>query len=236
VDSPAVARILAGARDAGGGYLPPEDVRAVLRAYGIPVVGSRLAASADEAVAAADAVGYPVVMKIVSADVLHKTDVGGVALGLRTPGEVRHAHEAMLASVRSALPNAAIDGVLVEQHVPGGRETIIGMTLDPAFGPVLMFGLGGIYVEALGDVVFRVQPVSDVDAHEMVGAIRGVKLLDGIRGEPPADRALLAEVIQRVSQLVGDHPDIVEMDINPFVAFEHGGIALDARIRVRAAH
>jgi acetate---CoA ligase (ADP-forming) len=116
--------------------------------------------------------------------------------------------------------------------VRGGRETIIGVSQDPSFGPVIMFGMGGIYVEALKDVAFRIQPVSDVDAREMVREIRGFRLLEGMRGEAPADIAAIEEAIQRVSQLVGDHPAIQEMDINPFVVLEQGGVVVDARIRV----
>jgi acetyltransferase len=173
-------------------------------------------------------------MKIVSPQIVHKTDVGGVALDLRTTEEVARAYDAMLARVRARQPDAEIEGVLLEQYVRGGRETIIGMSQDPSFGPVLMFGLGGIYVEALRDVAFRVHPVSDIDAREMVRAIRGIKLLEGVRGEPPADLSAVEDAIQRVSQLVGDYSEIVELDVNPFVLFERGGVAVDARIRVAA--
>jgi acyl-CoA synthetase (NDP forming) len=123
----------------------------------------------------------------------------------------------------------------VERYVSGGRETIIGASQDPSFGPVIMFGLGGIYVEAIQDVAFRVQPVSDIDAHEMVRSIRGVKLLTGTRGEAPSDMDAIEDAIQRVSQLVGDNPAIIEMDINPFLTLESGGIAVDARIRISGA-
>jgi acetate---CoA ligase (ADP-forming) len=214
------------------GYLPAAAVQSLLDAYGIPVIVSRRATTADEAVRAAEAIGFPVALKVVSADVIHKTEAGGVALDIRDADEVRAAFDRIAASVRKAMPDARIDGVLVEQFVRGGRELIIGMSQDPSFGPVLMFGLGGIYVEALRDVVFRVQPVSDVDTREMIESIRGVKLLHGVRGEPPSDLALIAEIMQRVSQLVGDYPRIREMDINPFVIFEHGGIAVDARVRI----
>ncbi len=228
-----IARIIAAQRSAGGGgYLSTDDARTVLRAAGIPVVESRLATSAEEAVAAATTLGLPVVLKVVSPDIVHKTDVGGVELDLRTTDDVRAAFDRIMQRVRSSAPDAVIEGVLVEQYVRGGRETIIGMSLDPGFGPVLMFGLGGIHVEALRDVVFRVHPLTDLDAREMTHQIRGVRLLDGIRGEPPADREMLAETIQRVSQLVGRHPEIVELDINPFVVFESGGTAVDARIRI----
>ena len=181
---------------------------------------------------AARELGLPVVLKIDSRDVIHKTDVGGVALDLRSEAEVRAAYDALIARVLAAQPDAHVDGVTVERYVRGGRETIIGMTQDSSFGPVLMFGLGGIYVEAVRDVTFRVQPVSDIDAHEMVRSIRGVRLLEGVRGEPPADMAAIEEAIQRVSQLVGTHAEILELDINPFVVFERGGVAVDARMRV----
>jgi len=234
VDRAEADRIVARQLAQGTGYLPGEDVLALLRAYGVPTLQSRVVQARADAVSAAAELGLPVVMKIVSPQVLHKTDVGGVALDLRTPEEVGRAFDEMLARVKARLPDAVIEGVTLEQYVRGGRETIIGMSQDPSFGPVLMFGLGGIYVEALRDVAFRIHPVSDVDAREMVRSIRGVKLLQGVRGEPPADLKAAEEAVQRVSQLVGDYPEIAELDINPFVVFEHGGVAVDARVRVTA--
>lgn len=231
-DRERVAGIIARARADGADFLERDDVLAILEAYGLPVLRSVRAATADEAAAAAREMGVPVVLKIDSPDVVHKTDVGGVALDIRTEDEVRNAFNTMVTRVREHLPDARIDGVVMERFVKGGRETIIGVSQDPSFGPVIMFGLGGIYVEALGDVTFRVQPVSDIDAHDMVRAIRGVKLLEGLRGEAPSDMAAIEEAIQRVSQLVGDHPEITEMDINPFVALEQGGVVVDARIRI----
>jgi acetate---CoA ligase (ADP-forming) len=229
-----IERARAGGADAAADFLERDDVLAILDAYGIPTVRSIAAADADAAAAAARELGLPVVLKIDSPDVVHKTDVGGVVLDIRSEDEVRTAFNVMVTRVGEQVPGAQIDGVIVEQFVRGGRETIIGVSQDPSFGPVLMFGLGGIYVEALQDVTFRVQPVSDIDAHEMVQSIRGVRLLQGMRGEPASDFAAIEETIQRVSQLVGDHPSIIEMDINPFVAFEDGGLALDARIRIAA--
>jgi acetyl coenzyme A synthetase (ADP forming)-like protein len=233
VDRAAAARALSGEQSAEG-YLSADNVQRLLAAYGIPVIATRRAATADEAAAAAEAIGFPVAVKVLSADIVHKTEIGGVVLDLRSPAEVRAAFADIVQRAREAVPGARIDGVLVEQFVKGGHELIIGMSHDASFGPILMFGLGGIYVEALRDVTFRVQPVSDVDAREMIGAIRGARLLQGVRGEPPADMDTLVEVIQRVSQLVGDQPEITEMDINPFVALAQGGIAVDARVRVRA--
>jgi acetyltransferase len=231
VDETAAAEALA-ATPSGEGYLPGKAAQQLLAAYGVPVISTRVAATADAAVAAAREVGYPVAVKILSPDIVHKTEIGGVALDLRDDDEMRAAFESITKRARAASPNARIDGVQIEQFVKGGREIIIGMIHDALFGPVLMFGLGGIYVEALRDVVFRVQPVSDVDAREMIESIRGAKLLRGVRGEPPSDTDLLVEVIQRISQLVGERHEVLEMDINPFVVFESGGIAVDARVRV----
>ena len=232
VNQQVVERIVTAATESGADYLERDDVLAILEAYGIATLKSATAATADEAASAAHALGLPVVLKIDSPDVVHKTDVGGVMLDIRSEDEVRTGFNVMLTRVRERMPDAHIDGVIVEKFVKGGRETIIGMSQDPSFGPVLMFGLGGIYVEALKDVAFRVQPVSDIDAREMVRSIRGVRLLEGMRGEAPSDMAAIEDAIQRVSQLVGANPSIIEMDINPFLVLEKGGIAVDARIRV----
>jgi acyl-CoA synthetase (NDP forming) len=230
-----VERIISSAQEAGADYLERADVLAILQAYGIATLRSARAATSAEAAAAAHALGLPVVLKVDSPDIVHKTDVGGVMLDIRSEEEVRTAFNVMITRVRERAPDAHIDGVIVEQFVTGGRETIIGASQDPSFGPVLMFGLGGIYVEALKDVVFRVQPVSDIDAHEMVRSIRGIRLLEGMRGEPVSDMGAIEDAIQRISQLVGDNSAIAEMDINPFLVLESGGIAVDARIRIAAA-
>jgi acetate---CoA ligase (ADP-forming) len=232
VEREVVRGILETARGEGRSKLSEVEAMRVLEAYGVPVAPFTLARTEDEAVAAAAAMDYPVVLKVVAEQVVHKSDVGGVRVNLRDERAVREAFAAIQREVpeRAGVDVAALDGVLVQKMMRGGRETIIGVSPDPAFGRLLMFGLGGIYVEALRDVVFRVHPVSDVDAAEMVGEIRGVKLLEGIRGEPPADRAAIENAIQRVSQLVGDHPEIAELDINPWLAFEHGGVAVDGRI------
>nr|NIP83395.1 GNAT family N-acetyltransferase [Gemmatimonadota bacterium]NIQ55436.1 GNAT family N-acetyltransferase [Gemmatimonadota bacterium]NIU75644.1 GNAT family N-acetyltransferase [Gammaproteobacteria bacterium]NIX48307.1 GNAT family N-acetyltransferase [Gemmatimonadota bacterium]NIY09602.1 GNAT family N-acetyltransferase [Gemmatimonadota bacterium] len=232
VDREAVERIVRDARQSGKEHLAGPDALAVFRAYGIPVLESRIVTSAGDAAAAAEELGLPVVMKIESPDVVHKTDVGGVVVDLRTAEEVRVEYDAMVNRVRKARPEAEIRGVLLQPFVRGGRETIIGGTTDPTFGPLLMFGLGGVYVEALKDVVFRVHPLTDLDAQQMVRSIRGYRVLEGMRGEPPSDEDAIADVIQRVSQLMGENPAIEELDINPFLVQEQGGVALDARIRV----
>ena len=207
----------------------------VLEAYGIPVAPWRVARTPDEARAGAEEIGYPVVLKTIAKAIVHKSDVGGVYVGVEDAEELARAWEqvAVDAPRRAGISADAVDGVLVQKMVGGGKETIVGMTSDPQFGPVLMFGLGGIYVEALGDVVFRVHPVSDVDAAEMVRSIRGFALLQGVRGEPASDTAAVEEVIQRISRLVGDHDAIAEMDVNPWLAFPEGGVAVDGRIALR---
>jgi acetyl coenzyme A synthetase (ADP forming)-like protein len=231
-----VGALIAAACAAGRTRLSEPEVLEVLEAYGIPVAPYRVACCADQAVAAAETIGYPVVLKVIAPSVVHKSDVGGVRVGLENAAAVREACERMLAEVpeRAGIERGEIDGVLVQAMVKGGRETIVGMTRDPGVGPLLMFGLGGIYVEALQDVVFRVHPLTDVDAHEMVRSIRGIRLLEGIRGEPPADLGAIEQLIQRVSQLAGDHPAIRELDVNPWLAFAEGGVAVDGRIALGA--
>jgi acetate---CoA ligase (ADP-forming) len=232
VDHGAVAQILADARECGVEKLGESEVLRVLEAYGIPVAEHQVVQCEEDAVAAAVAMGFPVVLKVISPRVVHKSDVGGVAVGLQDAEDVRAAFRKMNEEVprRAAIDPSEIEGILVQRMVRGGKETIVGVHTDPAFGPLLMFGLGGIYVEALKDVAFRVHPVSDEDAHDMVRSIRGIRLLEGIRGEAPVDLAAVEEVIQRISQLVGDHPEIAELDINPWLAFPDGGVAVDGRM------
>lgn len=232
VDGDRVRLILQGAASAGRSRLGEFDALSVLDAYGIPAVTSRPATSADEAIEAAREVDFPVVLKVMAPEISHKSDVGGVIVGLGSEREVRGAYYEAMDRVADAGANGGVEGVLVQRHVSGGRETIIGSIFDPSFGPLIMFGLGGIYVEALGDVVFRIHPVSDIDAEEMIRSVKGHRLLEGMRGEKGVDFVALQETIQRVSQLVGDFPQITEIDINPFVAFEPGRppLALDARV------
>ncbi|MDP2497149.1 MAG: acetate--CoA ligase family protein [Candidatus Palauibacterales bacterium] len=228
--------VIAGAVRDGREWLTEMEAFDLLECYGVPVARRGLARSADEAAAAAGEMGYPVVLKAVGPSIVHKTEVGGVELELETADEVREAFDRIVESVRDHEPEAALDGVLVQEMVTGGRETIVGSTEEPSFGPLVMFGLGGIYVEALRDVTFRIQPVTDVDAREMVRDIRGLPLLEGVRGAESVDLDRLAEVIQRVSQLVGEHREIQEMDINPFLAFPEADrcVAVDARVRLDA--
>jgi len=232
VDRALAAEIMGRARSERRTKLSETESLALLDAYGIPTAPAELATTPDEAAAAAARVGLPAAMKIVSPDISHKTDVGGVRLGLESAAEVRDAFVRMTDEVCRHVAGARVDGVLVQRMVRGGRETIAGVTRDRLFGPLVMFGLGGILVEALRDVVFRLAPLSTTDAREMVGGIRGAAILAGIRGEPPADRDALVDAVRRVAQLAVDFPEIEEMDVNPLLAFANGAVAVDARIRV----
>jgi acetyltransferase len=235
VDRETVVQVFEQARAEGRVTLGDTESRAVFEAYGIPVPKSALAATAEEAVAAAEKIGYPVVMKIASPDILHKSDIGGIKLNITSASEVRDAFDLLIYRAKRFMPDATIWGAQVQQMVKGGRETIIGMNRDPQFGPLLMFGLGGIYVEAMKDVTFRVAPVDRREATEMLGEIRAHKLLTGVRGEKPSDRDAIVETILRVSQLVTDFPEIVELDINPLMAFEEGRgvLAIDMRMALK---
>lgn len=232
VDDQKVANILRQVREAGRVAIGEAEGREILAAYGFPLPASRLAASPEEAIEIANEIGYPVVLKISSPDILHKTDIGGVKVGLNSPGDVRDAFELIVYRAQRYLPDARVEGCLVQEMVPKGLEVLVGMTRDPQFGPLVTFGLGGIYVEALKDVAFRIAPFSKEDAYQLLGEIRSHRLLDGVRGEPPADKDALADALLRISQLVTDFPEIVELDINPLIVYEAGRgiLALDARM------
>ncbi len=214
--------------------LPPEAAD-VARAFGIPAPPCVLAENAEAAVKYAEEMGYPVVMKIVSPDILHKTDIGGVVLNITKPEQVRQAFADIMAKSRKAYPEAKIYGVSVDKMVPKGREMIIGMSRDPQFGPMVMFGLGGIYVNFLKDVAFRIAPMSERDADGIVKETKSYTLLKGIRGEPPTDIPALKETILRISQLVTAYPEIAEMDINPILVYgeDSGCQALDVKIALK---
>jgi acetyltransferase len=208
------------------------EARDVIASYGFRTPKSSLALTSREAIAAAEKIGYPVVMKIVSPEILHKTDVGGVRVGIENKTQVEEAFFEITSKSRQYLPHATILGVSIQEMVGGGKEVILGMSRDVQFGPLIMFGLGGIYVEVLKDVSFRIAPLSVKDADEMIREIHAFPLLSGFRGEKPADLIALRECLLRLSQLVTDFPDIIEMDINPLLVKPEGegAIAADARI------
>jgi acetyltransferase len=234
VDRARVAATAARARAEGRAKLSEIEALDVLAACGIPAAPARLARDAEDAARVAAELGFPVVLKVVSPQIIHKTDVGGVRPNVDSVTETKVACVEMLDAVRQHAPAAAVDGILVQRMVQGGRETITGITRDPSFGPLVMFGLGGVFVEAIRDVVFRIAPIRPLDAHDMVRAIRGVAILDGIRGAPPVDFAALVDVLLRLSQLALDVPEIAELDINPLLAFADGVVAVDARVLVKA--
>lgn len=206
------------------------ESKALLRKAGIPVVEARLARSKKEAVSISKDMGFPVVLKISSPDVIHKSDSGGVKLGLANATQVGKAYTEIVSSVKKAFPGAVIEGVSVQKMAPPGVEVIIGMSKDPQFGPVLMFGLGGILVEVLKDVSFRIVPVSERDAAEMIREIKGYPILEGYRGQKPASIPALEELIVKVSSFLEKNLQIKELDLNPVFAYPDKAVAVDARI------
>jgi acyl-CoA synthetase (NDP forming) len=216
---PAAARVIAD--EAGAGWLEPGEARALLAAYGVPLVEERLAADADAAAAAAEALGFPVVVKTAAAGA-HKTETGGVALDLRDEEQVRAAVE------RMGTP------VLVQQYVRGGAELLAGVVQDPVFGPLVAFGPGGVLAELIGDAGFRIAPLTDVDAEELVLGGKAGRLVRGFRGTPPADTAALVDLVQRLARLAEDLPEVAELDLNPVIGLPDGCVAVDARVRVQA--
>jgi len=222
--------IIDDARKQGRSLLTEIEAKQVLEEAGVPVSPARLARTRDEAMQLAGSLGYPIVLKIVSPQITHKSDVGGVALNLASADEVGAAFDRVVASAKQHEPNATIDGVAVQRMEKQGVEVIIGMTKDPQFGPVLMFGLGGVLVEVLKDVAFRVVPLDARDARQMVHEIKGYPLLEGYRGHDPADVAKLEQLLLKVSAFVEAHPEVAELDLNPVFAYKDGAIAVDARI------
>jgi acetyltransferase len=233
VDNQAVKQVLEGAKQDGRYAIGDAEAWDVLKAYGLSIPRSVLAKTPQEAVEAAGEIGYPVVLKIASPDILHKTDVGGVKVGLETPDQVQDAFELMIYRTERYLPDAQIWGCQVQEMAPpGGLEVLIGMNRDPQFGPLVTFGLGGIYVEVLKDVTFRVAPFTRLEAQAMLGEIRSKALLDGVRGKPSIDKEAVVDVLLRMGQLVQEFPEIAEFDINPLIVYpkDQGAIAIDMRL------
>jgi acyl-CoA synthetase (NDP forming) len=202
----------------------------MLEAYGIATTTARLVSSRDEAVAAAREIGFPVVLKVVSSEIVHKSDAGGVKLGLTDADQVGVAYDEIMGTARQL--GAVMDGVSVQRMAPPGVEVVVGMNTDPQFGPVLMFGLGGVLVELLKDVSFRLVPLERADAREMIEEIKGNALLEGFRGAKAVDKEKLVELLLQVSRFVEAHPEVVELDLNPVFAYPDGALAVDARVVV----
>ena len=232
IDRPKVKKILEDAKKDGRKVLFPHEASQVVRAYGIPAPASGLAKTSDEAIELAEKMGYPVVMKVVSPDIMHKTDIGGVELNLTSSNMVKIAFDEIMRKSRKAQPLAKVYGITVDKMVPRGREMIIGMSRDPQFGPMVMFGLGGIYVNFLKDVAFRLAPMNEREAQEMMEETRSYSLLKGVRGEQPSDINALRESILKVGHLVWDFPELKDLDINPIFVYDEGkGVsALDVKI------
>ncbi|MFQ6025538.1 MAG: acetate--CoA ligase family protein, partial [Nitrosopumilaceae archaeon] len=232
VDKNKVKEVFERVKAEGRKNLLEEEGQEVLRAYGFPLPKSILAKTQNEAVECARECGYPVVMKIASPQIIHKSDAGGVKVGLKNDSEVESAFKDIVENAKKYDKKAVIKGVLIQEMVKGGKETIIGSKQEPGFGSLVMLGMGGIYVEVLKDVTFRLAPVSDREANDMIASIRTKKILEGVRGEKPSDTAKLSECIQRVSQLVDDFKEIKELDMNPVLVMEKGKgcKALDVRI------
>jgi len=212
-----------------GFVLEPEAVK-LMEKYNISYPEHGVAKTAKEATAIAEKIGYPVVMKIVSFDAPHKSDVGGVITGLTSTKAVQEGYNTIVESVKNALPNATIEGVLVCSQAETGVEVIVGATNDPVFGMILMFGLGGIFTEVLKDVAFRSIPIKPIDAQEMIEEIKGLPMLTGTRGQVSCDLGKLKELLLSVSQFIADHPDITELDLNPIRVYPDGIKTLDIRI------
>ncbi len=214
----------------GRAILTEFESKRILKQAGISVVETKLAKTRKEAVSISQKIGFPVALKIASPDVVHKTDSGGVKLSINSVAEVKKAYDEILKKVKRQYPDAVIHGVSVQKMVRPGTEVIMGTSKDPQFGPVIMFGLGGIFVELLKDVSFRVIPVEQRDAQEMIEEIKGYPLLQGFRGKEPASISALVEIILNISRLVKENPQIKELELNPVFAYRKKAVAVDARI------
>jgi acyl-CoA synthetase (NDP forming) len=230
-DKTAVRRVLDAVKASGRDALTAPEAKLVCDAYGIPVPKEGLAKSADEAAGLAADMGFPVVMKIVSPDILHKTDAGGVVVGVASAEQARTTYQTILDNAKKYKADATIDGIQIQQMLPSGAtEVIVGAITDPSFGKLVAFGLGGILVEVLKDITFRLAPASKEDAENMLDGLKASEVLHGVRGQPGVDRAALTSIIMKVSELVTDFPEISEIDLNPVFATAKGGTAVDARI------
>ena len=223
-------RTLDQAKEEGRSMLTEFESKRILKQVGISVVETRLAMTQNEAVSFAQKMGFPVALKINSPDIVHKSDSGGVKLSLHNAADVKKAYDEIVKKVKKQYPQAEVHGVSVQRMLRSGTEVIIGTSKDPQFGPVIMFGLGGIFVEILKDVSFRVIPVEQKDAQEMIQEIKGYPLLQGYRGKEPASIPALVEMILKISKFIEENPQVKELDLNPIFAYRNKAVAADARI------
>ena len=217
-------------RKEGRTVLTEYEAKKLLKKAGIPIVATELAKTQKEAVSLSQKIGFPVALKIVSPDVVHKSDSGGVKLNIGSVSQVKSAYSEMMKTISQKYPDAVIQGVTVQKMARPGVEVIVGSSKDPQFGPVIMFGLGGIFVEVLKDVSFRVVPVRRRDADEMLKEIKGYSLLQGYRGKDPSDTAALVEIILKLSQFMEENQQVKELELNPVFAYAKGALAVDARM------
>jgi acetyl-CoA synthetase (ADP-forming) len=223
-------KIIANAAKENRKYLLETEAKTICMEYGIPVTKFKLAKNEDEAVKFAEEIGFPVVLKIVSPDIIHKSDIGGVILNLKNAKEVKAAYKQIMENVKKRRKDAKILGVIVQEMAPPSTEVIVGAIKDPQFGPTLMFGLGGVFVEILKDVTFKVAPITEEEAREMLTEIKAYPLLKGYRNLPPADTEALVKILLNTSRLVTEHTEIKELDLNPIMVYEKGAKTVDARI------
>jgi acetate---CoA ligase (ADP-forming) subunit beta len=230
------SNIIKEARKRGRDVLTEIESKQVFQETGLKTTETRLASTQKEALAICNEIGFPVVLKIASPDITHKSDAGGVKTGLKNGAEARKTYREIMTSVKAKYPEAKIEGVSVQNMARQGIEIIIGMNKDAQFGPVIMFGLGGIFVEVLKDVSFRLIPILPKDAEQMIKEIRGYALLNGYRGQEPAHIPSLVDILLKVSDLVEKTPEIKEIDLNPVVAYKDSAVAVDARIVLEKAN
>ncbi|MHA1596958.1 MAG: acetate--CoA ligase family protein [Candidatus Asgardarchaeia archaeon] len=233
MDKSIVSEIIDKAIEEGRKELNEVESKRLVSAYDIPVARVKLAKSLDEAIHIANEFGYPVVLKIFSPDILHKSDVGGVVVDIKNDEQLSEAYNRIMDNVAKIKPNARIIGVVVQEYAPQGLEVIVGGIHDPFFGPTIMFGLGGIWVELIKDVTFRIAPIGEDEAEDMIREIKGYKLLTGYRGSEPVDVDALRSLIVRTSVLIYDFQEIGELDLNPIMLYRKGLKAIDARVILR---
>jgi acetyl-CoA synthetase (ADP-forming) len=225
-----VNKIIEEAKAAGRTSLLEYEAKAVCKAYGIPVTELRISKNAKEAAKYSQEIGYPVVLKIISPDVIHKFDVGGVLLNISSPEEAEAGYNQIIENVKKHNPNAKIEGILIQEMAPCATEVIIGAIKDPQFGPTVMFGLGGTFVEVMKDVSFRIAPITVDEAKEMISEIKAYPILQGCRGQAQCDIDTIATILVNTSKLVMAHPEIRELDLNPVIVYTKGAKTVDARI------
>ena len=227
---PKIDKIFQVAKAENRNFLFEHEAKMLCGLYGVPITKIEVAKTEDAAVAAAKRIGFPIVLKIVSPQVLHKSDAGGVVVGVNDEKGIREGYQKIVANIKKNVPTAVIEGILVQEMAPKGTEIIIGSTVDPTFGPTIMFGLGGIFVEILKDVSFRLAPITKEDAWEMLDEIKAKKMLDGPRGTAKADKEAIVATLLSVSKMLMECPEIKELDMNPLLVYEKGARAVDARI------